>query len=173
MDLTASFSSPSRMVSCDLWNPYFCDDNIKAKISSCIRKWLPLHNTTTNISLYSSSLPCLLPFKSLSWILKPGKFSGQLLLRGCADPCVSEAKVLLKSGNWLVSEVVEEVERRLCFKQSLGYHQSHRADFRSVSITEVTPKHSYACKKLLASMCKASGQNGAVMSVWIFRGRPY
>ena len=61
------------------------------------------------ISLYSSSSPCPLPFKSLSSIMKSAKGSGQLLLEESADPYVSEAKVLLKSGNWSASEAVEEV----------------------------------------------------------------
>ena len=122
--------------------------------------------------------------------MKSAKVIGQLLLQESADPYVSEAKVLLKSGNWSASEAVEEVEKRLNFKQILGYHQCDRAGFGSIPIPEVTPKHSYAYRKLLSSMleegekekikqklcssvCKASGQNGAVMFEWIFRGRPY
>ena len=61
------------------------------------------------ISLYSSSSPCPLLFKSLSSIMKSAKVSGQLLLEESADPYVSEAKVLLKSGNWSASEAIEEV----------------------------------------------------------------
>ena len=53
---------------------------LEQKISCCIRKWLRLHNTTTNISLYSSSSPCALPIKSLSSIMKSAKVSGHLLL---------------------------------------------------------------------------------------------
>ena len=41
--------------------------------------------------------------------MKSAKVSGQLLLEESADPYVSEAKVLLKSGNWSTSEAVEEV----------------------------------------------------------------
>ena len=84
--------------------------------------------------------------------MNSAKVSGQLLLRESVDPYVSEAKVLLKSGNWSASEVVEEVEKRLNFKQILGYHQCDRAGFGSIPIPEVTPKHSYAYRKLLSSM---------------------
>ena len=52
--------------------------------------------------------------------MKSGKVSGQLLIRESADPYVSEAKVLLKSGNWSASEMVEKAEKRLNFKQILG-----------------------------------------------------
>ena len=53
---------------------------LEQKISCCIRKWLCLHNTATNISLYSSSSPCPLPIKSLPSIMTSAKVSGQLLL---------------------------------------------------------------------------------------------
>ena len=79
--------------------------------------------------------------------MKSVKVSGQLLARESTDPYVSEAKVLLKSGNWSASEAVEMAEKRLNFKQILGYHQW---DLRS----EVPPKHSYVYKKLLASMAE-------------------
>ena len=49
--------------------------------------------------------------------MKSGKVSGQLLLRESADPYVSEAKVLLISGNWSTSEMVEKAKKRLNFKQ--------------------------------------------------------
>ena len=89
--------------------------------------------------------------------MKSAKVSGQLLLRESADHSVSEARVLLKSGNWSASEWVEEAEKRLNFKQILGYYQCHRAGFASISIwfniyPEVSPKHSYAYRKLLTLM---------------------
>ena len=90
---------------------------LEQKISCCIRKWLRLHKTT-NIFLYSSSSPCPLPIKSLSSIMKSAKVSGQLLLQESADPYVSEAKVLLKSGNWSASEAVEEAKFQANFRLS-------------------------------------------------------
>ena len=50
--------------------PIFVVTKLEQKISCCVRKWLRLHNATTNISLYSSSSPCPLPIKSLSSIMK-------------------------------------------------------------------------------------------------------
>ena len=61
--------------------------------------------------------------------MKSAKVSGQLLLQESADPYVSEARVLLKSDNCSASEVVEEAEKRLNFKQILGYRQCHRAGY--------------------------------------------
>ena len=84
--------------------------------------------------------------------MKSAKVSSQLLLRESPDPYVSEAKVLLKSGNCSASEAVEEAEKRLNFKQILGYHQCHRVEFGSVSIPEVPPKHSCPYRKLLTLM---------------------
>ena len=50
--------------------PIFVVTKLEQKISCCVRKWLRLHNATTNISLYSSSSPCPLPIKSLLSIMK-------------------------------------------------------------------------------------------------------
>ena len=85
-------------------------------------------------------------------MMKSAKVSSQLLLRGSADPYVSEAKVLPKSGNWSASEVAEQAEKKLNFKQILGYHQCHRAGFGSISIPGVPHKHSYTYRKLLTLM---------------------
>lgn len=60
-----------------------------------------------------------------------------------ADPCVSETEGLLKSGNWLASEAIEQTKKRLNFKSVLGYHKSLRAEFGLLSIPEVLPKHSF------------------------------
>ena len=132
--------------------PIYVVKNLEQQIFSCIRDWLCLHNRTTNIPLYTSSSLCPLPIKSLSSILKSAKVSDQLLLWDSADPCVSEGKVLLKSGNCSASEVLEKTKKRSSLKQILGYHQSERAGFGSTSIPKVLPKHSYAYRKLLASI---------------------
>ena len=125
---------------------------LEQKISFFIRKWLRLNNTTTNICLYSSSSPCPLPIKSLSSVLKSAKVSGQLLLNESVDPYVSSSNVSLSAGNLNIPEVVNAAENKLNFKNILGYHQSHRAGFGSLSIPEVPPKHSHAYRKLISSM---------------------
>ena len=68
-------------------------------------------------------------------------------LQEYTDPCVSEAKDLLKSSNWSSRR-----PERLNFKQNLGYHKCHRAGFGSISIPEIPPKHSFAYRKLLTSI---------------------
>ena len=75
--------------------------------------------------------------KHLSSTMMSAKVSGPLIVREFADPYVSEATVLLKSGNWSASEAVQKAEKRLNFKQVLGYHQRHRTGFGSISIPEV------------------------------------
>ena len=104
------------------------------------------------ICLYSSSSPCPLPIKGLSSVLKSAKVSAQLLLRESSDPYVSESNISLSAGKLKISEVVQTAENFLDFKSIIGYHQSHRAGFGSLSIPEVPPKHSHAYRKLLSSM---------------------
>ena len=100
---------------------------LEQKISTYIRKWLRLHNSTSNICLYSSLSPCLLPIKSLSSVAMSAKVSGHLLLRESNDPYVANADVKLKSGKWNVAEAVSDAENHLDFKKILGYHQQHKA----------------------------------------------
>ena len=132
---------------------------LEQKISCFIRKWLKLHNSTSNISLYSSVSPCPLPLKSLSAIQKAAKVSGHLLLRDSADDYVSQAHVELKAGNLAVSENVKEAEELLDFKKVLGYHQTNKAGFGSLSIPEVPPKRSHEYRKLVSSLVEEIDQN--------------
>ena len=132
---------------------------LEQKISCFIRKWLKLHNSTSNICLYSSSSPCPLPIKSLSSIHKAAKVSGHLLLRESADKYVSEANIRLQSGKWQVSHEVNRAEELLEFKKILGYHQTNRAGFGSYSIPEVPPKRSHEYRKLLSSLVLESDES--------------
>ena len=125
---------------------------IEQKISCFIRKWLKLHNSTTNICLYSSVSPCPLPIKSLTSIMKSAKVSGQLLLRDSADPVVSSANIDVTSGKWSALNNVTEAENNLHLKEILGYHQSNRAGFGSFSIPEIPPKRSHEYRKLISSL---------------------
>ena len=47
-----------------------CVLKLEQKVSFYLRRWLELHHSITNISLYSSISPCPLPLKSLSSIFK-------------------------------------------------------------------------------------------------------
>ena len=49
---------------------------LEQKASVHIRKWLKLHRSITSLSLYSSALPCALPVRSLTSVLKSSKISG-------------------------------------------------------------------------------------------------
>ena len=126
------------------------------KISVHIRKWLHIHNSTTDVCLYSSSSPCPLPIKSLTSIWKSSKVSGQLLLRESSDAFISDSDICLRSGNWKVDKAVRDAENKLEFQKILGYHQTHRAGFGSLSIPEVPPKNSHAYRKLLSSLATES-----------------
>ena len=132
---------------------------LEQNISSFMRKWLKLHNSTTNICLYSSSSPCPLPLKSLSSVFKSAKVSGHLLLRDSSDKIVAESNVKLKSGNWDVSKSVKAAEETLEFKKILGYHQTNRAGFGSLSIPEIPPKRSHEYRKLVSSIVEESDDN--------------
>ena len=77
---------------------------LEQKISCNIPKWLKLHNSTTNICLYSSVSPYSLPIKILSSMIKAAKVSGHLLLLESSDPCVCGKSIDLKSGNCKVSD---------------------------------------------------------------------
>ena len=113
---------------------------LEQKISVYIRKWLKLHNSITNVALYSSISPCPLPLKSLSSILKSSKVSGHLLLRDSSDPFVALNVPALKSGAWKVADAVNSAENQLEFKKILGYHQSGRAGFGSVKQQDHHPQ---------------------------------
>ena len=41
-------------------------NHLEHKTSSYLRKWFNIHDSTTNLSLYSLTSPCLLPLKSLT-----------------------------------------------------------------------------------------------------------
>ena len=88
-------------------------------ISSHLRKWLPIHKSTSNICLYSLISPCPLPFKKLLLIRKSSKVSGQLLLRASLDPNVSSAKIEVTAGKWSASEAIELAESRLEFEKNI------------------------------------------------------
>ena len=88
---------------------------IEHKISSFLKKWLNIHHSATNICLYSSTSPCLLPLKSLTSILKSTKVSGHLLLRESADKQISTSASQLKCAFWDIAEAVVDAESRLEF----------------------------------------------------------
>ena len=125
---------------------------VEQKLSNYIRKWLNLHSSISNISLFSEVSPCPLPLKSLTSILKSSKVSGHLLLRDSKDPCVSSDIPSLKAGNWSVDKAVLTAERKLEFQEILGYHQSNRAGFGSRRSAKTPTKGTHEYRKLIADV---------------------
>ena len=128
---------------------------LEQKTSSFIRKWLNLHNSTTDICLYSSSSPCPLPIKSLTSIFKSCKITCLLLLRDSKDPLVSGNKPNLKSGSWNANGAVRSAESELNFRKLRGPTQFGRA---GIGITSHKPirndKHSQEYRKLISKTSK-------------------
>ena len=132
---------------------------MEQKISSFIRKWLKIHQSTTNICLYSASSPCPLPLKSLTSILKSCKVSGHLLLRESADNKIDKSTSQLKCGFWDVSEAVVDAESKLEFQKIVGYHQTSRAGFGSFKQPTIPQKSSYEYRKLISEIVQEDNQS--------------
>ncbi|XP_057316863.1 uncharacterized protein LOC130657891 [Hydractinia symbiolongicarpus] len=134
--------------------------SLEQKFSFFIRKWLRLHHSISNISLYSASSPCPLPLKSLSSILKSAKISGHLLLRDSADLLVSDSPADLKAGHWKVDQTVKSAESQLEFKKILGFQQFGRVGLtllwltRSHKSVPAIGTHSY--RKLVSDVVQDS-----------------
>lgn len=79
---------------------------LEQKISNSIRKWLYLHNSTTNIFLYFKSSQCPLPTNGLTCIIKSAKICGKLVLPESSDPFVSLTSVLVNTGNWVALNAI-------------------------------------------------------------------
>ena len=103
-----------------------------------------MHNSTTNICLYSTSSPYPLPRKSLTSITKSAKLSGHLFLLESSDPFVSSASVYLNARKWAATDAEVNAETRLDFKKIMDYHKSHKAGFGGVSIPEIPARNSHA-----------------------------
>ena len=105
--------------------------NLEKKISTYIRKWLGLHSSTTNISLYSSCSPCPLPVKKLTAVLKSSKLSGHLLLRDSQDPLIVPSCPKLKSGQWDAESSIKTSETELTYRKIRGPVQLGRSGLGS------------------------------------------
>ena len=128
---------------------------LEQKVSTYIRKWLHLHHSTSSICIYSKSSPCPLPIKSLTSILKASKISGHLLLRDSKDPLVSNCKIQLKCGKWVVEEIVNTAEAELKFRQITGPTQNSKAGLgllKSKAIPKNKSSHEY--RKLISETAK-------------------
>ena len=123
---------------------------LEKKISNFIRKWLNIHSSTTDISLYSLISPCPLPTKSLTSILKSWKISGHLLLQDSKDLLVSSVSPSLKSGHWKATSATQITEAELNFCQIRGLLDLGRSSLGSIKPTPVAEEGSQAHHKVVA-----------------------
>ena len=123
---------------------------LEQKVSTYIRKWLHLHQPTTNLCFYSSTSPCPLPINSLTSILKSCKISGHLLLRDSKDPLVAASNPVLQSGgSWKVKDAVRSAESELAFQTIRGPPQFGRAGLSQEAKLQERPKNQSCCTYLL------------------------
>ena len=124
---------------------------LEKKISVFIRKWLNIHPSTTDISLYSPISPCPLPIKSLTNILRSSKISGHLLLRDSEDPLVSSANPKIKVGLWNPEKATSIAEAELNFNQIRGPLNQGRCGVGTKKPTVIPPKRTHGYRKLVSA----------------------
>ena len=129
------------------------------KISPFLRKWLNIHHSATNISLYCSTSPFPLLLKSLTLILKSTKVSGHLLLRESADKQISESASQLRCGFWDVAKAVVDAESRPEFQKVIGYHQTSTAGFGSFKSPSIPRRNSHEYRRLISDLVDEVDEN--------------
>ena len=130
--------------------PMFVAMCLEQKVSTYIRKWLHLHQSTTNLCFYSSTSPCPLPINSLTSILKSCKISGHLLFRNSKDPLVAASNPVLKSGSWKVKDAVRSAESELAFQTIRGPPQFGRAGLGTTKSEGMPAKRTHQYRKLVS-----------------------
>ena len=128
--------------------------SLEASVSVYIRKWLGLHKSISNISLYSKNSPCPLQITSLSSVFKSTKANAFLQLRDSKDPLVSSCSSLFCGYTWKVEEAVEKAEQRIQFNRVLGYVQNDRAGLGIRSLKEIPDRSSKDYRKTVGDMIK-------------------
>ena len=78
-----------------------------------------MHNSATNISLYSTSSPSPLSIKRLTSIAKSAELSEQLLRQASHDSFVSSVPVSLSAEKWVAADAVNNAETRKDFSKKL------------------------------------------------------
>ena len=128
--------------------------SLEASISVFIRKWLGLHKSISNISLYSKNSPCPLQITSLSSVFRSAKANAFLQLRDSKDPLVSACPSLYCGNTWKVEEAVQKAEQRIDFNRVLGYVQNDRAGLGIRSLQEIPEKSSKEYRKAVSKMIR-------------------
>ena len=132
----------------------FCASSLEKLTSVYIRKWLKIHPSTTNLSLYSPLSPCPLPLKPLTTVLKSAKISGHLLLRDSIDPAISSCSPKLKVGNWKIDSATTIAEAEMAFQQVIGPRQKGRNGLGIAKLSPIPEKNTHAYRKLVLTTSK-------------------
>ena len=128
----------------------FLTDCWRRKFLNSSAKWLNIHSSTTDISLYSLISPCPLPIKSLISIPKSSKISGHQLLWDSKDPLVSFVSPSLKHGHWKATPATQITKAKLNFCKIRGPLHLGRSGLGNVKPTPVPEERSQAHRKLVS-----------------------
>ena len=139
--------------------------SLEASVSVFIRKWLGLHKSISNISLYSKNSPCPLQITSLSSVFKSTKANAFLQLRDSKDPLVSCCPSLFCGYTWKVEEAVEKAEQRIQFNRVLGYVQNDRAGLGIRSLKEIPDRSSKDYRKAVSDMIRKQENEDSLAKV--------
>ena len=132
-----------------------CALSLEKSISIYIRKWLKIHPSITNLSIYSPVSPCPLPVKSLSSILKSAKISGHLLLRDSKDTTISSSNPNLKVGKWKVDKASTIAEAEMAFQQIQGPRQKGRSGLGIAKLDPIPEEGTHDYRKRVSTTLKS------------------
>ena len=94
---------------------------LERKISRCLRKWVGIPPSFTNIGLYCKTAKLQLPFQSLVEEYKIAKARAQGTLDASDDSNVRQSATTLPTGRkWNVSQTMRDAESRLRHKDLVG-----------------------------------------------------
>lgn len=114
-------------------------ETLERKVSSCLRRWLGLPRSLSNITLYGNTTKLPLPLKSLEEEFKVTRTREVLIYRDSNDPKVAQAGVVVKTGRkWSASSAVLDVEARLRHKDLVGVVAHGRA---GLGMLPTPPRH--------------------------------
>jgi len=86
-------------------------ETLERKVSSCLRRWLGLPRSLSNIALYGNTTMLRLPLKSLEEEFKVTQAREVLMYKDSDDPKVAQAGVLVKSGRkWSAQTAVLDAQ---------------------------------------------------------------
>ena len=115
---------------------------LEYKIYSYLRKWLNIHQSTTNKYLsFDFPLPSAIEEFDINTQISQSQranFSG--------------STSQLKCGFWDVTEEVLDAENRLEFQNVIGYHQTSTAGFGSIKTPSVTHRNSLKYRRLISDL---------------------